>query len=131
MSLLFILIFDAYFYWQHRWMHAIFIKQHKFHHNNPQKFWLHPLEIASIWSILFIGYAVGFTFIQMLPSALLLLTFNYFAHKEHSSKIKLPKVVSKILVPTDAHREHHNKYNVNYGAFFTFWDRAMGTYDCV
>ncbi len=131
--ILMIVIHDAYFYWTHRLIHSprIFKYIHKIHHNfhNPTPwaaFAFHPFEaIISIGIVPLILFLVPYHHLALVIFITFLTVFNIIIHLGFS----LPK--SRLFkyqnTPKD-HSFHHHKSYGNYGLYFTFWDRAMGTY---
>jgi len=136
---LFVLMFfyDAYFYWTHRLMHhpKIFRYVHKTHHKSTDPspltiFAFHPLEnliefipffilpmmIPIYWPILFLWQTLD-------------LINNLLAHLGYEvypkSWIKIPFI--KFKTASTHHNMHHEKFNGNYGLYFTWWDKLMGT----
>jgi Delta7-sterol 5-desaturase len=134
---LMILMHDTYFYWIHRLMHhpALFRLFHLVHHksNNPSPwaaYAFHPLE-AVLESLIFV------IFLLIIPVHSLHLKFffifslvyNVYGHLGYEL---YPKNFSKHwfgrwINTSVAHNMHHQYFNGNYGLYFTFWDRVMGT----
>ncbi len=128
---------DTYYYWIHRWMHIpkIYRYFHKVHHNSIHttvwtSFSFHPLETllqAAILPLIIIflplhGYAILAVLIIMTISA----TINH-AGVEIYPRGKYGAWVGKIIIGATHHDVHHRKFLYNYGLYFTFWDRWMGT----
>lgn len=135
----FIVLFiqDTYYYWVHRWMHIpeVYRYFHKVHHNSVQtsvwtSFSFHPLEtllqaIITPLIILWVPlhtYALLAILIIMTISA----TINH-AGVEIYPKGKYGSWVGKLIIGATHHDVHHRKFLCNYGLYFTFWDRLMGT----
>jgi len=130
---------DAYFYWTHRLMHlpGIFKWVHRTHHlsDNPTPwaaFSFHPLE--AIISIGIIPLIV--LFIPCHPLAVFLfLTYmtliNVMGHLgfELFPKSFMNSKIGKWQNTSTNHNIHHCQSNYNFGLYFTFWDRIMGTYN--
>jgi sterol desaturase/sphingolipid hydroxylase (fatty acid hydroxylase superfamily) len=137
-SVVFILIDDAWFYWTHRMLHAnarMYRSIHKIHHRSIDTTPLtglsfHPVE-SFIISIplavlpVFIGVQANFLFVAIYISTL----NNILGHNgfEWAPKWwdKVPVLRQK--TPSIHHNLHHEKSRGNYGLYFTFWDRWMGT----
>jgi sterol desaturase/sphingolipid hydroxylase (fatty acid hydroxylase superfamily) len=134
---LLILAHDAYFYWTHRFMHwkPIFPLVHRVHHlsRTPTPwaaFSFHPLE-AVIEAGLF---PIFILFVPTHPlSALVWLLYmtvmNVLGHCGHEI---LPSGFTKNLLTrwhnTAVHHDMHHKHvHCNYGLYYNFWDRLMGT----
>lgn len=128
---------DAWFYWSHRFMHLpkIFKIVHLAHHKstNPSPwatFAFHPLE-ALINNMFFI--AIIFT----LPChSTVLIAFGFFSFfmnlKGHLGFEIFPKwfINNKWVnwnTSSTHHNMHHKYFDNNYGFYFTFWDKWMGT----
>ena len=132
-------IHDTYFYWMHRLMHhpKIYSLVHRVHHRsvNPTPFAANsfhateavleslvmPLMIAvmpiSIWAIVVFDL---FSF-----------STNVIGHLgyEFAPRWWVRNPVTKWLMTSTFHNIHHSRFGTNYGFYFTFWDRMMGTLD--
>ena len=133
-----LLLHDTYYYWLHRWMHqsrSIYLLVHKVHHdsiitNAMTSFSFHPIE--SIFQAIIIPLIVFV--IPMHWSVLLLLlvlmtvsgTVNHAGAEVYTVKWKTHPLW-KWVIGASHHDLHHKKFNHNYGLYFTFWDRWMGT----
>ena len=130
-------IHDTYFYWMHRMMHLPFFYKriHLVHHKstNPSPwtaYAFHPLEAVLEVAILPI---IAFTLPVHLPAIglffLFQIAYNVYGHLGfelypqgfHQTKI------GKWVNTSVAHNLHHKKFHGNYGLYFLFWDRMMGT----
>jgi lathosterol oxidase len=132
-----LVIHDAWFYWTHRLMHhrRLFKVMHKVHHlsHDPTPwtaYAFHPLEAvveAAIAPVLIVLLPVHplalFTF------ATIQMTYNVLGHLGYELYprwfMKTPLKV--VLNTTSHHHQHHQKTNWNYGLYFNWWDRLMGT----
>lgn len=131
-------IHDTYFYWTHRLMHyrKLYKFFHKTHHLsvNPTPlaaFAFHPLE-ALLESGVFIiiplfmpiHWSVLFFF------SLFSLFMNVYGHLGFSlfRPDKIRSFPLNLLSHTTHHSWHHRFQRGNYGFYFQFWDRAMGTW---
>lgn len=131
------ILHDTYFYWMHRLMHhpAIFKMVHLVHHKstNPSPFAayaFHPLE-----AVLEAGIFVVFVFIMpvhlfhLLFFFFFMIIYNVYGHlgwelyPKGFSKHWLGKWINTSI----AHNQHHQYFKGNYGLYFLFWDRLMGT----
>ena len=135
--ILMIFIHDAYFYWLHRIMHykPLFKFVHLVHHQstNPSPwaaYAFHPFE-----AVLESGIFVLLLFIMPLNDWHLLvfficsLMYNVYGHLGFEL---YPKGFSrhwfgKWVNTSVNHNMHHQYFEGNYGLYFTFWDRLMGT----
>ena len=132
-----LIIHDTYFYWTHRLMHhpRLFKYFHKVHHlsTNPSP-WaamaFHPLEAVVEFGIIAI---VPFLFpIHPLALALFLLImmiYNVYGHlgfELYPRGFSLTRV-GKWINTSVNHNQHHEYFTGNYGLYFLWWDRWMGT----
>ena len=130
------LVQDTYFYWTHRWFHwaGVYKMVHEPHHRSRQpSFWtsfaFHPLE-ALIQAIGLPLLALGF-YLEWwaVISFLSIMTFmgvvNHLGH-EFYPKFWL-KGIGRYVVSATHHQKHHLYYKYNFGLYFSFWDRLMGT----
>ncbi|MCB0447507.1 MAG: sterol desaturase family protein [Gelidibacter sp.] len=131
--ILMIFLHDAYFYWTHRLLHhRMFFKYvHKTHHSfhNPTPwaaFAFHPLEsIISMGIIPIIIFLIPFHQWTLVIFVTLLTLNNILIHLGY----QLPKFMSVTFQNTATeHDLHHNGMHKNYGLYFNFWDKVMGTY---
>lgn len=132
----FFVVFDFFFYWWHRAQHRwrwLWV-QHKFHHqdrfvNVTTVHRYHFSEEVFRVFVIFTPMAVLFQF--KTPTVLwmwtVFLLWGYWIHL--NLRIGLGPLGRWISGP-QFHRYHHNSEygNVNFAAFFPFWDRLFGTY---
>jgi sterol desaturase/sphingolipid hydroxylase (fatty acid hydroxylase superfamily) len=128
---------DTYFYWTHRVMHhkKLFKVMHLVHHKsvNPSPwaaYAFHPLEAVVEAGI----FAVFLFTLPIHPLHLLLffffmIVYNVYGHLGYElypagfNKHWLGKWINTSV----NHNQHHQYFRGNYGLYFTFWDRLMGT----
>jgi lathosterol oxidase len=137
-SLLALILFhDTYFYWTHRLMHhpKLFKKMHLTHHisTNPSPwaaFAFNPYEavveagIVPIAVLLFPLHGLTILFF------LIYMTFlNVLGHLafELFPKNFLRNPIFKWHNTSTHHNMHHRYFHCNYGLYFNWWDRWMGT----
>jgi sterol desaturase/sphingolipid hydroxylase (fatty acid hydroxylase superfamily) len=132
-----ILIHDTFFYWSHRLMHhkSIFKYMHKVHHNstNPSPwaaFSFHPSE--SIVEAMIVPILVIIMPIHPLAILAFLLYMTFMNVLGHLGFELYPKGftthwLGKWNNTATHHNMHHRYFNCNYGLYFNFWDRMMGT----
>ncbi len=130
-------VHDTYFYWIHRLMHhpKLFKTFHLLHHKstNPSPwaaYAFYPTE-----AILEAGILVLITF--LIPTHLLFIAifflisivYNVYGHLgfEIYPKGTNKHWLGKWLNTSINHNMHHKYFDGNYGLYFTFWDRIMGT----
>lgn len=132
-----IFVHDTYFYWTHRLMHypPVYRWFHKVHHlsTNPSP-WaamaFHPLEAVVEAGIIVV---VAFLFpVHPLAIGIFLLFMMLYNVYGHLGYELYPKGFSKSLIgrwinTSVNHNQHHMYFKGNYGLYFLFWDRFMGT----
>jgi sterol desaturase/sphingolipid hydroxylase (fatty acid hydroxylase superfamily) len=131
------LMHDTYFYWMHRIMHhpRLFKWFHLVHHQstNPSPwaaYAFHPLE-----AILEAGIFVVFLFtipihpLHYFIFFLLSIIYNVYGHLgwEIYPKGFSKHWLGKWINTSVNHNLHHQYFKGNYGLYFLFWDRLMGT----
>ncbi|HEU4718827.1 MAG TPA: sterol desaturase family protein [Bacteroidia bacterium] len=134
---LMLLLHDAWFYWTHRFMHLkkIFPLFHKVHHlsNNPSpwaSFSFHPLEAVVEAGILpLIAFTLPAHPLAILIFLLMMTVMNVIGHLGYeifpSGFTK--NSITKWSNTSTHHNMHHRLVKCNYGLYFNFWDRIMGT----
>ena len=135
--LLMIILHDTYFYWVHRLMHhpKLFRQFHSLHHKsiNPSPwaaYAFQPLEGIIEASVLFpIIFLIPFHKTALLVFLFFMMAYNVYAHLGFEI---FPKVFNKHpfgrwLNTSVNHNQHHKHFNGNYGLYFLYWDRWMGT----
>lgn len=131
------IVHDTYFYWCHRLMHhpKLFNLLHLVHHKstNPSPwtaYSFHPLE-ALIESGIFIIFIFAFPVhpLHLLIFFLLMFIYNVYGHLGYELYPKnFHKTwIGKWINTSVAHNMHHQYFKGNYGLYFMFWDRIMGT----
>jgi sterol desaturase/sphingolipid hydroxylase (fatty acid hydroxylase superfamily) len=135
--LVYLFAHDTWFYWTHRLMHRPwwFRRMHAVHHaSRPPTAWaamsFHPWE-ALTGAILFPVLAF---LVPIHPVALLvvLLIASIMGTTNHMGWEMLPGrvvrgPVGRAIISAAHHELHHRHYRCNYGLYFRFWDRLMGT----
>lgn len=138
-SAFFIMLFlhDTYFYWMHRLMHhpKIFKFVHLIHHKstNPSPwaaYAFHPLE-----AVVETGIVVVFLFIMPIHTYhlpfffLFMIVYNVYGHLgwELYPKWFATHPIGRWINTSVNHNQHHQYFKGNYGLYFLFWDRWMGT----
>ena len=139
---LIVLVHDAYFYWIHRAMHSkrLFRATHLHHHKSrtPTPWaaysfssWEAALEAAYMPLFLFITSQIGFAYAGF---AVFLFMWHMIIRNvmAHAGSELFPagwvdnRFVSWIATTTH-HDLHHSEGRYNYGFYFTWWDKWMGT----
>ena len=132
-----LLIHDAYFYWMHRAIHhpKLYKHVHKVHHLsvNPTPwaaYAFHPLEAfleVLIFPILI--FLLPLHPISILTFAVLAIGYNVYGHLGYELYPRSwhNHPVGKWFNTGTYHNLHHERFDGNYGLYFTWWDRWMGT----
>jgi Delta7-sterol 5-desaturase len=134
---LMIVLHDTYFYWTHWLMHRkpLYRWVHKVHHlsTNPSP-WaamaFHPLEaIIEAGVIVVIALVIPFHPLAIGIFLLFMMIYNVYGHLGYELYPKgfSTSVVGKWINTSVNHNLHHQFFNGNYGLYFLFWDRLMGT----
>jgi len=135
--ILMIFIHDTYFYWTHRVMHhpKIYRQIHAIHHKsrNPSPwaaFAFHPIEgVITAGVIVPISLLIPFHFSALMVFLLFMMIYNAYGHLGYELYPKNfnKTIIGKWINTSVSHNQHHQKFNGNYGLYFLFWDRWMGT----
>lgn len=134
--LLFI-IHDTYFYWTHRLMHhkKLFKIFHLVHHKstNPSPwaaYAFHPLEAiveAGVFAVFL--FTIPVHGLHLFIFFFLMIVYNVYGHLGYElypngfNRHWLGRWINTSV----NHNQHHQYFKGNYGLYFTFWDRVMGT----
>jgi sterol desaturase/sphingolipid hydroxylase (fatty acid hydroxylase superfamily) len=134
---LMIVLHDTYFYWTHRLMHwkPVFKRVHRTHHLsvNPTPFAayaFHPIEaVVEIGIIPLIVFTIPYQGWAMLAFSIYTLLLNVMGHLgfELFPKGFASHRLFKWHNTATHHNMHHRLVKCNYGLYFNFWDRIMGT----
>ncbi|MFA7273470.1 MAG: sterol desaturase family protein [Crocinitomicaceae bacterium] len=135
--LLMILLHDTYFYWAHRLMHhkKIFNLFHLVHHRslNPSPwaaYAFHPLEGIIEAGVIFpIVFLIPHHVSAIIVFLFFMIIYNVYGHLGYELYPKgfNKNFIGKWLNTSVNHNQHHEKITGNYGLYFLFWDRWMGT----
>lgn len=134
---LMLIIHDTYFYWMHRLMHhpKLFKIFHLLHHKsvNPSPwaaYAFYPTE-AVIEAGIFVVFIfiMPLTFLHFFIFFLFMIIYNVYGHLGWEL---YPKGFSnhwfgKWINTSVNHNQHHQYFKGNYGLYFLWWDRLMGT----
>lgn len=128
---------DAWFYWTHRLMHdpRLFRRFHRRHHrsNNPSPFTAYSFDVGE--ALLLFGFVAVWPAVFPMPGYAMLWVMTYQIVTNtllHSGYELMParrdgRPWLDFIVTTTHHDLHHAQAGWNYGAWFTWWDRWMGT----
>jgi sterol desaturase/sphingolipid hydroxylase (fatty acid hydroxylase superfamily) len=132
-----LLFHDAYFYWMHRLVHqpALFKAVHRVHHlsRNPSPlaaYAFHPWEalLEAVW-VLPVLFLIPIHQAVLIAFALVSLAMSVIGHlgvEIYPESWRRHPVMRWLNSPT-RHNAHHQYFRGNYGLYFMFWDRLMGT----
>lgn len=130
-------IHDTYFYWTHRLMHhkILFRWFHLVHHHstNPSPwaaYAFHPLEAiveAGVFAVFLFTLPVHPLHIYLF--FFFMIVYNVYGHSgyEFYPAGFTRHWLGKWINTSVSHNQHHHYFKGNYGLYFTFWDRIMGT----
>ena len=128
---------DTYFYWMHRIMHhrRLFKFVHLVHHKstNPSPFAayaFHPFEaIIEAGIFLVFVFTIPVHLFHLLFFFLFMIIYNVYGHLgwELYPKGFSKHWFGKWINTSVNHNLHHQFFKGNYGLYFLFWDRIMGT----
>jgi len=128
---------DAWFYWTHRFMHdpRFFRRFHRRHHrsNNPSPFTAYSFDVGE--AVVLIGFVVVWPMVFPMSSNSMQWVMLYQIVTNtllHSGYELMParrdgRPMLDFIVTTTHHDLHHAQAGWNYAAWFTWWDRWMGT----
>ena len=128
---------DAYFYWVHRLMHdpRLFRRVHRRHHrsHNPSPFTAYSFDVTE--AVLMIGFPLLWPLVFPSPwEAMQWIMLHQIVRNTlvHSGYELRPARADgrpwfDFLTTTTHHDLHHGQAGYNYAAWFTWWDRWMGT----
>lgn len=132
-----IVVHDTWFYWTHRLMHhrRLFKLFHRVHHEstNPSPWAAYsfaPLEAfmqACIFPLLV--FTVPMHPLAFFAFMIWQIVFNVLGHTgyEYFPSWLMKSWLGKVLNTPTNHIQHHEKMLGNYGLYFNYWDRLMGT----
>ncbi len=132
-----LLLHDTYFYWTHRLMHhpEVFRYFHKVHHlsTNPSPwaaFAFHPLEaVVEAGIVVLVAFIMPVHPLAIALFLLIMMIYNVYGHLGYELYPKgfSRSRVGKWLNISLNHNQHHQYFQGNYGLYFLWWDRWMGT----
>ncbi len=133
---LLLVLHDAYFYWVHRTMHhrALFRHFHRVHHlsRTPTPWAAYAFAPGeALMMALFVPLAIFFIPVHtgaLLAFVLIMIFRNAQGHSgvEFHPRWWVDSPCDALTTVTH-HDLHHQRFSGNYGLYFTWWDRWMGT----
>lgn len=134
---LMILMHDTYFYFAHRAMHhpKLFKLFHLTHHKsvNPSPwaaYAFHPLEAVVEAAIIYpIVFLIPYHYSAIMVFLVFMMVYNVYGHLGYELYPKgfNKHPIGKWLNTSVNHNQHHKHFDGNYGLYFLFWDRILGT----
>jgi len=127
---------DTYFYWTHRAMHHrwLFKRVHRVHHlsHNPSPWAAYAFApgeaLVQAAYVPLVALVLPVHTIALFVFLAFMMVRNVFGHLGVEM---LPRGFTsswlRFSTTTTHHALHHQRPSVNYGLYFTFWDRLMGT----
>ncbi len=130
-------IHDTYFYWMHRMMHSpkLFKYIHLVHHKstNPSPwtaYAFHPVEaVLEVMIVPILAFTIPIHGPAVTAFLLFQIWYNVYGHLgfEIYPKNFHKTWIGRWINTSVAHNLHHDKFHGNFGLYFLFWDRMMGT----
>ncbi|NOS93961.1 MAG: sterol desaturase family protein [Cyclobacteriaceae bacterium] len=134
---LMLLLHDTYFYWTHRAMHhpSIYKWFHQVHHlsTNPSPwaaYAFHPLEaVVEAGIVVLIVFVMPTHPMAVSLFLLIMMVYNVYGHLGYELYPKgfSKSAIGKWINTSVNHNQHHQFFRGNYGLYFLWWDRWMGT----
>jgi len=134
---LMLLMHDTYFYFMHRLMHhpRLFKWFHLLHHKstNPSPwaaFAFGPLEaLVEIGILVIFLYTIPIMRFHLFFFFLFMMLYNVYGHLgwELYPKNFQRSVIGRWINTSINHNQHHQYFKGNYGLYFLWWDRWLGT----
>ena len=136
-ALIYLFAHDAYYYWLHPALHSrlLFAVCHRGHHRSHDRgpfasFAFDPAEaLLTAWFLPALALIVP---IQIYLALGLLMFMTLTAVLNHAGREVWPErwldhPLASAVITARHHDRHHKRFKGNYGLYFTFWDRLMGT----
>ncbi len=132
-----IVLHDAWFYWTHRLIHhpRVFRRLHRTHHrsHNPTPFTSYSFDVGeaalNAVFLLLAGAVMPVSLLASLIFVIHMMIRNAVGHcgYELFPRTKSGRPLFDWMTTTTHHDLHHAEAGWNYGLYFTWWDRWMGT----
>lgn len=134
---LMVIAHDAWFYWSHRLMHdpRLFRRMHRRHHlsHNPSPFTAYSFDIGEA-AVMAVFVPVWMVLVPTSWAVVGLFMLHQIVRNTlgHSGYELMPanrngRPMFGFLTTTTHHDLHHLQAGWNYGLYFTWWDKLMGT----
>lgn len=135
--LIYLLLYDAWFYWTHRLFHRPwwFRAAHAVHHaSRTPTAWtamsFHPIEALSgavVIPVLVLLVPIHPAMLGVVLAVMTLMGVTNHMGWEIFPRALVHSRLGGWLITASHHHRHHEQYGCNFGLFFRFWDRACGT----
>jgi sterol desaturase/sphingolipid hydroxylase (fatty acid hydroxylase superfamily) len=135
----YLVIQDTYYYFAHRVMHhpRLFRVMHAGHHNarNPtpfSSFAFDPAEaLVTAWLLPALVFIIPIHIGALIALVLVMTAASILNHSgwELFPRWFLESWTGRQLITATHHSHHHIRFDANYGLYFRFWDKVMGTDD--
>jgi sterol desaturase/sphingolipid hydroxylase (fatty acid hydroxylase superfamily) len=136
---LLIVLQDTYFYWTHRALHhrRLYRAVHRVHHRStnpspwtayafsPAEALVHAAFVPLVWLVVPMHEAAVFIFLAFMIARNVLGHLSVELYGPGFARGRF----SGWHTTSTHHALHHQYFTSNYGLYFTFWDRLMGTTD--
>ncbi|MFN7881869.1 MAG: sterol desaturase family protein [bacterium] len=131
-----LIVHDTWFYWTHRLLHTkAFMRIHRLHHmSRTPNVWtayaFHPLEaVVNGAFILPASLVAPLSFPLVITFMIIMIARNALGHCGREVFPARPdgRPLWDWMTTVTHHDLHHQKSIGNYGLYFSFWDRLMGT----
>ncbi|NDW44423.1 sterol desaturase family protein [Ruegeria sp. PrR005] len=132
-----LVLHDTYFYWVHRLMHtrALYRHVHLVHHRstNPSPwtaYAFHPIEaVLEVGILPIIAFTLPVHWAAVMYFFIFQIAYNVYGHLgfELYPRGFHKHWLGRWINTSVAHNQHHGRFTGNYGLYFLFWDRVMGT----
>lgn len=131
--IVYLFIHDTYFYWTHRLLHLYQFKRCHFVHHESRiptawtSFSFHPSE--AVIQALILPVLVVLIPIHWMVLVTFLIIMSVCGLLNHLGFDFYPSILEKkfSLISATHHQRHHKQVTVNYGLYFTIWDKLMKT----
>lgn len=136
-AFIYLFVQDSWFYFSHRAMHhpKLFKHTHAGHHRSVQptpwaSFSFDPIEAASMaWLLPALALLVPIHWVTALVILMLMTVNAVFNHAgwEIYPRRWIDGWWGRHIITASHHNLHHTRFSGNYGLYFRFWDKVMGT----
>lgn len=131
-----VVIFDAWFYWAHRFMHTpLMYRFHAEHHRSVAPTVWSTYSDDLVDAFVMQSYYLWAPLVLPIPVEVLIahrLWDHFNGTIGHSGFEFYASPLSRMpspMVCVTFHDQHHSRFKYNYANFFSFWDRICGTID--